>query len=66
MEILKKKKKEKGEKGNKHTKKFSPESSDCAVILLIIVYLDSPSSSFQFLCFIELICSLLFIHLGRV
>ena len=37
MEIVKKKKKErkkeKGEKGNKHTKKFSPESSDCAVIL---------------------------------
>lgn len=37
MEIVKKKKKkerkDKGEKGNKHTKKFSPESSDCAVIL---------------------------------
>ena len=69
MEIVKKKKKKeiKRRKRKQTHKKVQPRIFWlCCYSLLIIVYLDSPSSSFQFLCFIEPICSLLFIHLGRV
>ena len=71
MEIVKIKKK----KGKKRKRRKSKQTHKkvqprifwlCCYSLLIIVYFDSPSSSFQLLCFIELICSLLFIHMGRV